>query len=230
MPPRRYPAPARRGEPATAPVRSGLVTVVVVIEAVAIVLLALAVVAVRRTHAKNVAVLRGGNLPGGLSGGAPPGAGGTRAPGVGGTPAPPGTDDPLSTRLPRAGDPAPPLVGVDPRGLPASWTPSGPAVLAFLTGECLPCRWWWQQLAGPAARLLPEVVVVTPDPSTDDPAQVAQLAGDELRVVMASDAWAAYGVGGAGTFVAVRDGKVAAAGGAEGWDGLVALVAAPLAG
>lgn len=193
----------------------------VVIEAVAIVALAVAVAALFRTQAKLVAVLRAGSgIPR-----HPERAETTPRPERAETTARPATATPAPARLPAPGDPAPAVVGVDPAGNRASWEPTDGAVIAFLTGECLPCRWWWEQLAGPAGRLVPDVVVVTPDPSTDDPVAVARLAGDDLRVIMASAAWETYGVAGAGTFVAVADGRVSAAGPAEGWDDLVTLMA-----
>ena len=105
----------------------------------------------------------------------------------------------------RLGQPAPLIAGVDPHGRAASVDPEG-RTLYFLTSSCQPCRAVWATLTGD------EVVVVTPDPSTENRARVAELAPAGVTVVMSSDTWFAYSAGPAPWKVTVSAGVVATEG------------------
>ncbi|HET9078535.1 MAG TPA: hypothetical protein VFN68_16480 [Acidimicrobiales bacterium] len=109
----------------------------------------------------------------------------------------------------RVGQPAPPVTGVDPRGGPVSVDPEG-RTLYFLTSSCRPCRPVWATLTGD------RVAVVTPDPSTEDRAAVAELAPAGVTVVMSSDTWFAYAPGPAPWTATVSAGVVSAEGPAAG--------------
>ena len=81
--------------------------------------------------------------------------------------------------------------GVTPSGAPKSLDlgdETAKAIL-FLTSSCLGCRRVWDALA--SMRRLPtgRFVVVTPDPSTEDAAELRSLAAPGVDVVMSSAAW-----------------------------------------
>ncbi len=176
-------------------------TAVVVAEAVAIALLAVLVAGLLRSHAELADVVRH-RLP---------------------PPSLPAPAAPLGVAL---GGAAPPIRGVDPGGGDASVDlASAPVLVAFLTGGCRECARWWAALAGAQGRHLgPAVAVVTPDPSTEPAGALRRIVPADLAVVMSSDAWDAYGVQVASTFVLVTDGVVRAAGRAETWDDLATIV------
>ena len=176
---------------------------VVVIEAVAIALLAVAVFGLLRSQGRVLAALR------------------DRAPAA--------SPSAATYPLPSSGAVAPPVVGVDPAGGPvtvavARGTP--PVLLAFLTEGCYECAWWWRALASDhRAIVLPSLAVVTPSPSTERPEGVRRVAPVGIPVVMSSETWEAYGVTVASTFVLVSGGLVRAAGRASTWSDLAAVVA-----
>src|SRR5262245_58338399 len=89
-----------------------------------------------------------------------------------------------------------PVVGVQHRTL-----------LAFLSSGCLTCRTFWQALDDPAAVDAAgddvRVVVVAKDASEESLAELRKLAPRDVPVVLASDVWRAYEVPGSPYFVMV---------------------------
>ena len=124
---------------------------------------------------------------------------------------------------------APAISGVDPAGAPVT-VAVGPGadtvLLAFLTEGCRECAMWWRTLgAGHRTLLGPSLAVVTPSPSTERAEAVRRIAPAGLFVVMSSETWEAYGVSAASTFVLVEGGQVRAGGRAYTWDDLAGVMA-----
>ncbi|MDQ2728550.1 MAG: hypothetical protein M3Y91_11960 [Actinomycetota bacterium] len=135
----------------------------------------------------------------------------------------------------RVGTSAPGLSGVTPTGDPVRIeTGSGTRlVVAFLTSTCTTCGTFWSALGdgrdggtATAAAATPPLVVVTPDPTTEDRRAVARLAPASAPVVMSTDAWIDWGVSGSPFFVVVADGVIVAEGFAHDWDQMLALIPA----
>ncbi|MHB1533957.1 MAG: TlpA family protein disulfide reductase [Acidimicrobiales bacterium] len=185
-------------------------TAVVVVEAAALVLLALLVGGLLRSHARMVVALRALELEVRPLG--PPGP----------SPVPP------PGRPSRVGAAAPPVSGVDPRGCPLEVPIADRRVLlAFLTSSCRTCRPFWEAFASGTVGEVAPVAIVTPDPSTESRRAVASLAPAGVPVAMASDAWLAYQVTGSPFFVVVVDGVIRAEGPAVTWEELGALLDSP---
>jgi hypothetical protein len=109
----------------------------------------------------------------------------------------------------------------------------GHTLIAFLSSQCLTCQLFWNELSAGGGAQLPngcEVVVVTKDPDVEVSAQVADLAGDQLEVVMSSQAWRDYEVPVSPYFVHILDGRVVGTGAASRWDQIVGLVDTSLRG
>ncbi|MBV9660007.1 MAG: hypothetical protein JO337_02505 [Acidimicrobiales bacterium] len=103
-----------------------------------------------------------------------------------------------------AGESAPPIRGTDLDGAPAELIPGpGRTVVLFMTSTCRSCRPVWESFA-----THPDVVVVTPDPATENRRKLRRLAGDRRRVIMSSAAWLDYVTGPAPWTVIVEDGTV----------------------
>ena len=104
--------------------------------------------------------------------------------------------------------PAPALAGVRPDGSQVEVSPATleRLDLLFLTSDCRECRESWSSATGP------DVVIVTPDPSTDSPRAVSRMAPPGSEVVMSSEAWHAYGVTRSPWKVEVRGGLISSAG------------------
>jgi hypothetical protein len=133
------------------------------------------------------------------------------------------------------GTPAPGLAGVTPAGdhLRIETGPGTRLVAAFLTSTCTTCGTFWTALAaepnGDAADAdapRPALVVVTPDPTTENRRAVARLAPAVAPVVMSTDGWLSWGVPGSPFFVVVADGVIVAEGVASDWDEMLALIPA----
>lgn len=88
-----------------------------------------------------------------------------------------------------------PVLGVEHRTL-----------LAFLSSGCLTCRGFWDAFARPATLGLPDdvrLVVVTKDPAEESVHLLRDLAARDLAVVMSSAAWESYSVPGSPYFTLV---------------------------
>ncbi|MDQ2725413.1 MAG: hypothetical protein M3Y36_07955 [Actinomycetota bacterium] len=148
-------------------------------------------------------------------------------------------------RASRVGSAAPELSGVTPAGDPVRIeTGSGARlVAAFLTSSCTTCGTFWTALGtdgdpamgavatgaagAPATEAAdPAMVVVTPDPTTEDRRALARLAPASTPVVMSTEGWIRWGVSGSPFFVVVADGTIVAEGVASDWGELLALIPA----
>ncbi len=132
------------------------------------------------------------------------------------------------------GTAAPELAGVSPAGDPVRIeTGAGTRlVVAFLTSTCTTCGTFWAALgvdrSGATGALTPSpaLVVVTPDPTTEDRRAVAGLAPASAPVVMSTDGWVSWGVFGSPFFVVVADGMIVAEGVASDWEEMLDLIPA----
>ena len=93
------------------------------------------------------------------------------------------------------------LTGTDPTGQPLRVgvrTDGQDTLLAFLSSSCFTCTEFWRAFDGPASSLdLPSgtrLVIVTKGPAEEDVAAIDRVAPAEHPVVMSSDAWKDYGV------------------------------------
>jgi hypothetical protein len=181
------------------------VTAIVTIETVALVLLALLVVGLLRSHAEILRRLD-------LAESAP--AQREFAPGI----ARPRAD------VARAVD----VAGQTPSGdavQVAVTRPGSSTLLAFLTSGCGVCQGFWETIGVDHGELAGvDLVVVTKGGHEESPSRVAELAGPGTRVVMSSRAWSDYSVPGAPYFVHVdAAGAVAGEGAAREWRQVVSL-------
>ncbi len=171
-------------------------TALTVIEGVALLLLALLVAGLLRSHADILRALEelGKGRPG-----AHPGA------------------QPRSRRPSAAapgGAPAPAIRGhtIDGEAITVAFGGSDEdTVLAFLSATCLSCATFWQELSSPdtAPRERRVIAVVQ---GVDNLSRVRRLAGPDLLVVISDDAWLGYDVPGSPHFVLV-DGPTGTVGG-----------------
>ena len=103
--------------------------------------------------------------------------------------------------------PAAPLEGVnlDLRPVSVEMKRDGGTLLGFLTSGCLACLRFWSELSSPTNRLsMPpgaRLILVVKDPDEESVARLRQLAPVDHPVVMSSQAWLDYGVPGAPYFV-----------------------------
>jgi hypothetical protein len=122
--------------------------------------------------------------------------------------------------------------GRDPDGAPLRVTvgPGDRLVLAFLTSSCVACRPFWEGAGAASAgepapgEVAPAMVIVTPDPETEDRGEVRRRRPDGLPVVMSTATWLTLGVGGSPFFVVVAGGRIRAEGFASSWAELLALI------
>lgn len=105
-------------------------------------------------------------------------------------------------------------------------------LIAFLSSGCLTCRPMWEAL-GAADIELPggaRAVAVTKGPHEESPASVQALASSRLTTVMSSEAWEAFAVPGSPYFVLVDGaGTVVGEGTAGTWERVVGLLGEALA-
>ncbi len=102
-------------------------------------------------------------------------------------------------------------------------------LLAFLSSGCLTCHALWDELRSGRDLGLPpgtRLVVVTKGPERESESAVRGLAPQGYPVVMSTEAWEDYGVPGSPYFVAVDGaaGRVAGEGSANAWEQVVRLV------
>jgi hypothetical protein len=184
--------------------------ILVAIETLLLVLLALVVVGLLRSHAE---ILRRLGPPGGDER-----APDALAPGV---PAPPAREGlreaPRITGLTLDGD-----------GIQVGSGGGQPMLLAFLSSGCLTCEGFWEtfsQAEPPAVPGGARVVTVTKDASHESPSRLRELAGDSLEVVMSSAAWRQFDVPTSPYFVYVeRDGMILGEGAAATWPQVASLL------
>lgn len=98
-------------------------------------------------------------------------------------------------------------------------------LLAFLSSGCLSCQPFWEGLAQASLAGVDRVVVVTKDSAYESPTRLSELAPAEATVVMSSAAWDAYGVKGSPYFIhADGRGHVLGEGTASTWAQVASLV------
>jgi hypothetical protein len=114
---------------------------------------------------------------------------------------------------PRSGDtPAFDIAGATPSGGAAQIAVSAPrdrgTLLAFLSSGCESCGPIWAQLLPSERPGLPAgagLVVVTKDPSRESPSKIERLAPADLPVIMSSQAWKDYRVPSSPYFIYVDE-------------------------
>ncbi len=186
-------------------------TALIVVEAVAIVLLALLVVGLLRSHAEILRQLH--EL----------GAGRDEAPGP--------TPVDLRPRSNATATPAHDIAGVTPRGEALAVGVAGAehdTLLAFLSSGCLTCAGFWEALRQERELGLPagsRVVIVTKGAGEESESAIREVSPPGLAVVMSTEAWLEYEVPGAPYFVHVDgpSGRVVGEGTAVTWDQVVSL-------
>jgi len=145
---------------------------------------------------------------------------------------------PLALAQPR--DDVPPasdVGGVTPAGDALQLSVRAPGtrtLLAFLTSGCGVCAGFWEALRGGADASLPggaRIVVVTRDPSMESPVKLRELAPPGLPVIMSGQAWEDYRVPLAPYFVLVDGdaGGIEGEGAAETWPQVASLLADAMA-
>jgi hypothetical protein len=102
-------------------------------------------------------------------------------------------------------------------------------LLAFLSSGCLTCERFWSSLASGGAPSMPgdaRIVAVTKDRSHESPSRLRELAGDGAPVVMSSSAWERYEVPTSPYFVYVdgASGEIQGEGAAAGWEQVASLL------
>ena len=189
-------------------------TVVVVLLAVAVGVLALLVFGLLRTHAEILRALgrAGISLDDEEAAGSASGAVAERSE-AGASAGPAGARD---------------LVGTVPAGGPTKIAVTGVAhltLLAFLSPGCRTCKRFWEAFADPDL-VLPggdtRLVIVGQDPAHDSESAMAELVPPGVKAVLSSAAWEDYDVPGSPYFALVdgAEGRVVGAGSALRWEQL----------
>jgi hypothetical protein len=184
-------------------------SVLVAVETLLLVLLALLVVGLLRSHAEILRRLEE------LSG--------ARAPHIRTTPASAPDGIPLAERIDVAGEtPFGETVNI------AVAPGRARTLLAFLSSGCLSCDSLWSALHHDATGGLPipaRLVVVTKDGDEESPARLRELAPDDVSVIMSTETWDRFRVAGSPYFILVEpDGEIAGEGTATSWDQLGSLL------
>jgi hypothetical protein len=196
------------------------VTALVCIEAVAIVLLAVLVAGLLRSHAEILRALH--RLGVGID--APEPSGATTNVVLGPRPSPPRPAD----ADPGGHD----IVGVDPSGGAVRVAVVGvrhDTLVAFLSTGCSTCRTLWEALRTGSYGPVPgdaRLVVVTRGPEAESPGLVADLAPADVPVVLSTEAWDAYDAPVAPFFVLVdgSEGRIIGEGAGTSWSQVVSLL------
>jgi hypothetical protein len=107
-------------------------------------------------------------------------------------------------------------------------------LVAFLSSGCMTCRTFWDGLQPSVRRTLPggaRVIVVTKDAQLESPSRLRSLAPPDVPVVMSSSAWESYGIPMSPYFVYVdgASGRVRSEGAASAWDQVSSLLEDALA-
>ena len=124
------------------------------------------------------------------------------------------------------------LVGTVPAGGPTKIAVTGvehSTLLAFLSGGCRTCEQFWEAFAMPDLELPgrdTRLVVVGQDPAHDSESVMADLVPAGVKAVLSSAAWEDYDVPGSPYFVLVdgSEGRVVGAGSALRWEQLQDLL------
>jgi len=192
-------------------------TVVVVVLAIAIGLLALLVFGLLRTHAEILRALdRAGISLDDRTAGPPSGS------------AADSSTETVAGEHPAARD----IVGTVPAGGPTKVAVTGVGhhtLLAFLSSGCRTCKRFWQAFAEPDLDLPggdTRLVVVGQDPAHDSESALAELVPRDVKAVLSSAAWEDYDVPGSPYFALIDgvDGRIVGAGSALGWEQLRELL------
>jgi hypothetical protein len=123
---------------------------------------------------------------------------------------------------------------LDGMGAQVGLAPGGPSTLiAFLTSGCLTCMEFWRSFsaAPPAIPAGGRLVIVTKDSAYESPTKLRDLAPDAIPLVMSTDAWERYEVPAAPYFVWVdgASGEIHGEGAASAWEQVTSLLADALA-
>ena len=104
---------------------------------------------------------------------------------------------------------------------------ASPATLvAFLSSGCATCLGFWEAMQPGERQPLPggaRLTVVTKDSSHESPSKLRELAPPDVPVVMSSEAWEQYSVPIAPYFVYVAGGQILGEGAAADWSQIVSL-------
>lgn len=194
----------------------------VAIETVVLVLLAVLVAGLLRSHAAILRRLH--ELGAGLEQGDAPGEA---------QPVPfrtrPGTPAPADASAADGAD----IAGTGLRGEAIAASVVGTShdtLLAFLSSTCLTCERFWEAFRHPESLHLPEatrLVVVAKDASEESPARLEQLAAPGLDVILSSRAWVDYGVPGSPYVIYVEGatGRIRGQGTGMSWEQVAGLLA-----
>lgn len=191
---------------------------VVAIQAVAILLLALLVVGLLRSHAEILRKLH--ELGAGLD-----------------PDAAPGVTTPVAAPLRRSDATGFDLSGTTPTDEAVRVGVVGArqsTVLAFLSSGCLTCGSFWDTFAGPDRLAVPggaRLVVVAKGPEIERESAIRELAPSKFPVVMSTQAWLDYKVPHTPYFVYVDGptGRIVGEGSAQTWEQVVSLWSQALA-
>lgn len=192
-------------------------TVIVVLLAIVVAVLAVLVVGLLRSHAVLLRHLH--DLGVGLGDEVDPGA-----------PSAPALHAQLRPHAPgRAGAD---IEGVSPDGEDLALAVAGTAhdtVLVFLSASCTTCQAFWEALAEPGRVQLPagtRLLVVTQGPEAELPSEVARLAPPGVTTVMSSTAWVDHDVPGS-PYVALVEagtGRIRGSGTGASWEQVAELL------
>lgn len=131
------------------------------------------------------------------------------------------------------------VTGVTPDGAMARMAVSGVShhtLLVFLSTGCGACVGLWDEMGASSAAVQAaagsaRILVVTQGAEVESPGAVARLAPPGVDVVMSTEAWEDYGVGGAPYFVLIdgRAGRVLGEGSAGAWHQVADLLSRAVA-
>ena len=188
-------------------------TAVVVALSVAVLLLAVLVAGLLRSHAEILKALHelGAGLELDRSGPVPVTVDGVRAPRASGVEVP----DAITGQT------------LDGESIGVSLTAGTPVLLAFLSSGCLTCQAFWTAFDDPQIRVPggARLVVVTKSLSEESPSALASRAPRELTLLTSSTAWEAFGVPGSPYFVLVDGaGGITGEGSAATWPAVATLM------
>jgi hypothetical protein len=129
------------------------------------------------------------------------------------------------------------LVGTTLRGESVKVAVSNPSVntlLAFLSTGCTTCQTFWEGLRPNVRPAMPSgtrLVVVTKDTAYESPSRLREIAPADVPLVMSSQAWDGYEVPGSPYFVYVdgASGRIRGEGLAQSWEQVLSLLRDALA-